>query len=70
MKYTELPKKWKEAATQDAIDKCNELYTENDLNIRATKESVEVLQYLDEHDYEVEYIKSIKEERLVIEGLY
>ena len=70
MKYTELPKKWKEVAIQDAIDKCNELYAEDNLNIRATEKSIEVLQYLDEHDYEVEYVKSIKEERLVIEGLY
>lgn len=68
MKYAELPKKHKRTAMQWAIDGWNELYREQELDIEVTENSPEVMQVLEDEEYEIEYgnyEKGVPYERLV-----
>lgn len=55
MKYTELPKKHQETAIQWAVDGWNEIYRSECIKTRATKNSPEVKQVLEDAEYEIEY---------------
>ena len=68
MKYTELSKKHQRTAMQWAIDGWNELYREQGLSVEATENSPEVMQVLEDEEYEIEYgnyEKGVPYERLV-----
>ena len=57
MKFEHLPYKFQQQAIQNAIDAWNDLYNREGVDRIATKDSLEVKEYLDEHDYDVEVIK-------------
>ena len=68
MKYTELPKKHQKTAIQWAIDGWNEIYKNEGIKIKVTKDSPEVLQILEDSEYIIEcgnYEKGVPYERLV-----
>ena len=55
MKYTELPKNHQKTALQWAVDGWNQLYHEQGLKVKATENSPEVMQILEDEEYEIEY---------------
>ena len=68
MKYVELPWKHQKTAMQWAIDFWNELYRAEGVNAVVTENSIEVLQTLEDAEYEIEcghYEKNVPYERLV-----
>ena len=55
MKYTELPKKHQRTAIQWAIDGWNEIYRNEGIKAEVTEDSPEVLEILEDSEYEIEY---------------
>lgn len=73
MRFSELPIKFQRQALQLAIDGCNELFRNEGINVTATESTPEVLQYVEEREYEIErgsYEKGMPFERLVMKGCY
>ena len=68
MKYHELPEKYKREARQWAMDGWNEIYAEQSIPPLATDDSPEVLQTVEDWEYEIErgeYEPGVGYERLV-----
>ena len=67
MKYHELPERHKAQARQWAMDGWNEIYAEQGIPRLAKEDSPEVLQTVEDWEYEIErgeYEKGVRYERL------
>lgn len=65
MKFEELPNKWKKVAITMAIDDISLMYSENDIDVQANKNSKEVVERIHDFTYSIVWDNLFKEYNLV-----